>query len=152
VRCLEADGGKEAWRVSYPAPYKMHPAATGHGKGPKATPAVRDGRVYTLGINGVLACWDAADGKELWKKDFKDQFKQTSPLYGAAASPLLVDGLCVVSVGGPGKGALTAFDARSGEVKWSLDGDGPAYSSPVVAELAGVRQIVVQTEQDVLGV
>jgi outer membrane protein assembly factor BamB len=152
VLCLEAATGKEAWRSSYPAPYTMHPAAAGHGKGPKSTPAVRDRRVFTLGVGGVLACWDAADGKELWKKDFASQFKQTAPLYGAAASPLVVDGLCVVPVGGHDKGALTAFDARSGDVKWSYDGDGPGYSSPILVELDGRRQIVTQTQQFILGV
>jgi outer membrane protein assembly factor BamB len=152
LRCLEADGGKEVWRIAYAAPYKMHPAATGHGKGPKATPAVQDGRIYTLGVGGVLACWDVRNGKEVWKKDFSARFKLTSPLYGAAASPLLIDGLCVAQVGGNDKGALSAFDARTGEEKWSWDGDGPGYSSPIVAELGGVRQIVAQTQQYVVGV
>jgi outer membrane protein assembly factor BamB len=62
VFCLEAQSGKQLWRASYPAVYTMNPAATGHGKGPKSTPVVSGGKLFTFGINGVLSCFDAKGG------------------------------------------------------------------------------------------
>src|SRR5688572_21480141 len=59
---LDAVTGKHLWRASYPATYTMNPAATGHGKGPKSTPVVSAGKLFTFGINGVLSCFDARSG------------------------------------------------------------------------------------------
>jgi outer membrane protein assembly factor BamB len=150
--CLEAATGKEVWRASYPAPYEMHAAALTHGKGPKSTPTVSGGKVYTLGIGGILSCFDARTGAVRWRKEFAQQYPRTSPLYGTAMSPLVEGGLCIAHVGGHDKGALTAFDAETGAVKWSYDGDGPGYASPIRATLAGERQVVTQTQNYVLGV
>jgi outer membrane protein assembly factor BamB len=152
VLCLGLEDGKEVWKKSYPAPYEMHPAARGHGKGPKATPCLKDGRLYTFGISGILSCFDAKSGDLKWRHEFGKRYKATSPLYGTAMSPLVEDGLCVAHVGGHDKGALTAFDAESGKEKWSHEGDGPGYASPVLATLAGERQLVTQTQTHVVGV
>src|ERR671938_134697 len=130
----------------------MHPAARGHGKGPKSTPVLMSGKVYTLGITGVLSCHDARTGKLLWRKDFSKQYPNTSPLYGTAMSPVVDNGLLIAHVGGHDKGALTAFDAGTGTVKWSYEADGPAYSSPIVVNLAGVRQVVTFTQKEFVGV
>jgi outer membrane protein assembly factor BamB len=67
-------------------------------------------------------------------------------------SPLIDRGLCIVHVGGHNDGALTAFDARTGEVKWRWTGDGPAYGSPIAADLAGTRQIITTTQENLVGV
>jgi outer membrane protein assembly factor BamB len=144
--------GQRQWELRYPAPYTMNPAATGHGKGPKATPVVAGGLVCAFGISGVLSCADAATGRLLWRKDFAGEFKSTSPAFGVATSPILVDGVLIVHVGGEGDGALRAFDARSGAARWSFKGDGPAYASVVVATLDGVRQAITQTQARVVGV
>jgi outer membrane protein assembly factor BamB len=152
VLCLNAQSGKELWRVAYSAPYEMHPAATSHGKGPKSTPTFHDGRLYVLGISGILSCLDAQTGREMWRKEFSKQFPTTSPLYGASMSPLVENGLVIAHVGGHDKGALTAFDAATGTVKWSNDVDGPGYASPVAATLGGERQVVTQTQNFLLGV
>ncbi|HTU25953.1 MAG TPA: PQQ-binding-like beta-propeller repeat protein, partial [Pirellulales bacterium] len=98
VRALSQADGKEIWRKSYPAPYEVNPQAAGHGKGPKSTPVVADGRLFTLGIGGILSCWDAASGELKWRKDFAKQFKHTSPLYGTAMSPLVDHGRLIVHV------------------------------------------------------
>jgi hypothetical protein len=144
--------GRPVWLQRSAAPYQMNSAATSHGPGPKSTPLVSGNEVCAFGISGRLSCHDAATGRLLWRKDFGGQFRATSPLYGAAASPLLADGLLIVAVGGPDDGALTAFDAVSGAVKWTMKGDGPAYASPVVATLDGVRQVVTQTQARVVGI
>ena len=152
VACFDLDTGKQMWRDSYPTPYTMNPAAVSHGKGPKSTPVVSAGKVYTLGISGILSCYDASSGKVLWRREFSKATKGTSPLYGTAMSPIVDQGLVIAHVGGHDSGMLSAFDANTGEVRWSCNEDGPGYASPIVAEFAGVRQIVTQTQKYVVGV
>ena len=149
---LELETGKTVWRQSYPAPYEMASVARAHGKGPKSTPVVDQGRLYTFGISGVLSAFDAASGKLLWRKDFARQYKATWPAFGTAMSPIVAAGRVIAHVGGSAGGALTAFDAQSGEPAWSWDEDGPAYASPIVTTLAGVRQVITQTQKHVVGV
>jgi len=152
VAAYDLKTGKTIWQDSFPIAYTMHHAAAGHGKGPKSTPVYSSGRLYTLGITGVLSCYDEAKGKLLWRKDFDKQFKSTSPDYGAAASPIVDRGLLIAYVGGAGSGALKAFDAATGEEKWSWNGDGPGYATPIVVDIAGVRQIVTQSQQNIISV
>jgi outer membrane protein assembly factor BamB len=148
---FDLGSGKRLWRQAYPAPYTMNPAAASHGKGPKSTPVVAGGRVYTLGISGILSGFDAATGKLVWRKDFSSQHKQTSPLYGSAMSPAVDAGLLIAHVGGHDDGALTAFDAATGAPRWVWKGDGPGYASPLIAEISGQRQVVTQTQSHVVG-
>jgi outer membrane protein assembly factor BamB len=150
---LDAATGKELWRAgAVPAPYEVNPAASGHGKGPKSTPVVAGGRVFTLGIAGLLSAHDAKTGRLLWRKDFSKQFPTTSPLYGTSMSPVVVGDMVVAHVGGQDKGALVAFDAATGAVKWTYDADGPAYSSPVILTAGGERQVVTFTQKELVAV
>jgi len=112
---------------------------------------VADGRVFTFGISGVLSAHDAATGRLLWRKEFAQEYPATSPMYGSAQSPLVDGRRVIVHVGGPGTGALIAFDAATGAIAWSWKGDGPAYASPVLAELGGVRQVIALTESLLVG-
>jgi outer membrane protein assembly factor BamB len=149
MRALDAASGKTIWETRYNATYKPNSAATRtHGTGPKSTPTFADGRLFTLGMAGAVTAFDAASGKQLWQKPGG----AVEPLYHTAMSPLVDRGLVIVHVGGHGNGALTAFDARTGDVKWSWNGDGPAYGSPVAAELGGARQIVTMTQDNLVGV
>jgi outer membrane protein assembly factor BamB len=151
--CLDSVTGKEIWRSApQPTSYEMHPAAVGHGKGPKSTPVVNNGTVYTFGIAGVLSAFDAGTGKLKWRREFSKEYPKTSPLFGTAMSPLVDSGLLIAHVGGHDKGALTAFDGETGVVKWSNNADGPAYASPIIVTLAGVRQIVTFMQKDLVGV
>ncbi len=150
--CLDAATGKEIWRSSQPISFEMHPAATAHGKGPKSTPVVNKGSVFTLGISGVLSAHDARTGKLKWRHEFSKQYPKTWPAYGTAMSPIVDHGLVIAHVGGQDKGALIAFDAETGTVKWTNDMDGPAYASPILATLAGVRQLVTFVQKDFVGV
>lgn len=152
VSALDLDSGKLLWRDSYAVAYTMNPAAVPHGKGPKSTPVLSGGRLYTLGITGVLSCYDLKSGKLQWRKEFSKQFKATSPFYGTAMSPLVDNGLVIVHVGGHDAGALMAFDGESGDVKWSWKGDGPGYASPIAVALGGLRQIVTQTQKFIVGI
>jgi outer membrane protein assembly factor BamB len=112
---------------------------------------VAAGRVFTLGIAGLLSAHDAKTGRLLWRKDFSKQFPTTSPLYGTAMSPVVVGDLLIAHVGGHDKGALMAFDAATGAVKWTYDAEGPSYSSPVVLSAGGERQLVTFTQKELVG-
>jgi outer membrane protein assembly factor BamB len=148
TRALDLATGKERWRSVYAAPYTMNPAARGHGPGPKSTPVVAQGRVFTLGISGILSAHDVATGKVLWRLDAP----ATPPEFGTAMSPIVDGGLLIAHVGGQNKGALTAFDPATGKVRWAWSGDGPAYSSPVIADIGGTRQVITQTQTFIVGV
>jgi len=148
VVAYDLDSGKQLWQQGVDAPYTVNPAAAAHGPGPKSTPAIAGGRVFTLGISGIFSAHDLATGKLLWRKNAPP----TPPLYGTASSPI-VDGAAVIAfLGGENAGALTAMDAATGAVKWAWKGDGPGYSSPIIATLAGTRQLIVQSQNKLVGV
>jgi outer membrane protein assembly factor BamB len=146
----EVATGREVWRQAYDAPYEMNPAASSHGKGPKSTPVHSAGRVFTFGIGGVLSAWQAGDGRLVWRKDYKKEFPSTVPDFGVAMSPVVVGNLLLVHAGGKDNGAVMAVDSASGQVKWSWKGDGPAYASPVLAEIAGTPQVVTLSQRHVI--
>ena len=152
VTAFDFQTGKQAWQQRYRASYQINPAADSHGKGPKATPVVQGGRLFTLGISGILSAFDAATGKPLWRKPFEREFDATSPDFGVAMSPLVDGTNVIVHVGGNKSGALMALDAATGTVRWQWKGDGPAYASPVVASFGASRQIVTQSRSHVVGV
>ncbi len=148
TRAISLSTGKELWRDEYAAPYSMNPSARAHGPGPKSTPAISRGRVFTFGISGILSALDLATGKVLWRTPAP----AAAPDFGTAMSPL-VDGMSVIAhVSGASGGALTAFDAATGKPGWRWTGDGPAYASPVIATVAGTRHLITQTRKSVVSV
>jgi outer membrane protein assembly factor BamB len=126
----------------------MNPATARHGPGPKSTPTYSDGRLFALGISGIVTAFDAATGRRLWQKPAPP----VEPLFHTAQSALVDRGLVILHVGGHKQGALTAFDPATGDVKWKWDGDGPAYGSPIVAEIGGTRQVIVFSQGNLVGV
>ena len=148
MMALNARSGEIIWRTSYPASYDMNPATSRHRAGPKSTPTFADGRLFTLGMSGIVTAFDAETGRQLWQKPAPP----VEPLYHTAMSPVVEGDLMIVHVGGHDDGALTAFDVATGDIRWSWDGDGPAYGSPVVFELEGTRQVVTFTEGNLIGV
>ncbi len=148
MMALDAATGKVAWETSYAAPYKMNPATSSHGQGPKATPLFHDGKLFTLGISGIVSAFDATTGRRLWQT----AAPPVDPTFGTATSPLADGNNVIVHVGGHNNGALTAFNRNTGAVVWKWSGDGPGYASPIVATLGGTRQIVTLTQQNIVGV
>jgi outer membrane protein assembly factor BamB len=148
LAALDAGSGKEIWAFKYAAPFAVNPAAARHEKGPKSTPSFADGRLFILGMTGIVTAVDAATGRQLWQKPAS----QPQPLYHTGMSPLVDRGLMIVHVGGHNQGALTAYDAKSGAVKWHWDGDGPGYGSPIAVDVDGTRQIVTFTQENVVGI
>jgi outer membrane protein assembly factor BamB len=145
ILCLDAGSGKELWQNKYAAEAASGPS--GSHPGPRSSPTVADGKVVTLGVSGVVSCVDAADGKTLWRNEkYKDV-----PRFYTSMSPIVVDGMAVVQLGGSGDGTTVAFDLASGETKWKWTGAGPGYASPVLMTVEGVKQIVTLTDKSVVG-
>jgi outer membrane protein assembly factor BamB len=151
VRCLNvAADGKEVWSDKYATDPASGPA--GSFPGPRCSPTVAEGKVVTLGVSGVLSCYDAASGKMLWRnEDYKGTPRQGAvPQFFTSSSPLIVDGLCIAQVGGSSKGAIVAFDLAGGKEKWKWDGDGTGYASPVLLTLGGTKAIVAETDGNIV--
>ena len=148
MTALDAASAKVIWRTSYPAPYNMNPATAPHGPGPKSTPTFAANRLFTLGISGIVTAFDAASGKQIWQRPHDP----VEPLYHTAMSPLVIGNLMILHVGGHDNGALAAFDVATGVVRWSWNGDGPAYGSPLLFDLAGTPQVVTFTQNFFVGV
>lgn len=149
MSAIDAGSGKVLWRTAYPAPFTMNSAAAPHGKGPKSTPVLSGGRLFSIGMTGIVTAFDAASGKQLWQKPGSSPV----PLYTSHAfSPVIDGGNVIFHVGGHNEGALSAYDVMSGAVTWSWNGDGPGYGSPVVANFGGVRQLVTITQSKLVGV
>jgi outer membrane protein assembly factor BamB len=152
VLCMDATTGKGVWRYSYPAPYQIVPVAIGHGAGPKATTTVVGGRVYAFGISSILTCVDATTGKKIWQVDAKKDFDAAPAEYGTAGSPLVEGDLVIVPVGGKRGGSVMAFRKDTGKLAWkAVPGELPSFSSPVAADVAGVRHILTFTEKQFVG-
>jgi outer membrane protein assembly factor BamB len=141
---LDAATGKQAWRTAYP----RGKGSFLFGNGPRATPAVVDGRVYTFGITGILTCFDAADGKQLWQVDTLKKFSAPSLLFGASCSPLVDGNRVLVAVGGKGT-TVVAFDREKGDVLWKALEDPASYASPTVFGEGKQRQAVFLTGKGV---
>ena len=148
TRAIAIGTGKEIWRNEFVVPYTPNSAARAHGPGPKSTPAIARGRAFTLGITGVLSALDLNTGTLIWRTPAPP----APPTYGTGMSPLVEGGTVIAHMREKSGGALTAFDMATGKPRWQWTGDGPAYSSPVVAIIGGTRQVITLTQKFVVGV
>lgn len=158
VMALNLSDGRQVWQDGYPvnnyAPQEIEKELS---KGPKATPVYHDGGLYTVGVTGVISAYDAATGRLRWRKEPKGGMKEAYPVFGMAISPLVAGGLLVAPVGGSTHGKLTAFDVNTGEVRWQWGAAnlhpelGLGYSSPIIAEIGGARQILFWSGRDLIG-
>jgi outer membrane protein assembly factor BamB len=151
VTAWDALTGEEQWQERYPrAPFQSE-----LGAGPRATPTVSDGRLYTLGITGALHCYDATSGRRLWESNPFDELKVPRPGFGVCCSPLVVDQRVIMPVGGTGSGVV-AFDAQTGQIAWKGLDEPAGSASPVLldgrAAESADRVAVVQTTLRLAGV
>jgi outer membrane protein assembly factor BamB len=145
VLCFDAATGKPLWVHSYPCDY----ANMDYGSGPRASPTVHEGKVYTLGSRGHLFCLDAASGAVVWKKDLVNEYDARIPRYGCSAAPLVEGDFVIVCVGGQPEASVVAFDRNTGQERWKALPDRPAYSAPIVVTAGGCRQLIVWTAETV---
>lgn len=164
AHCLDATTGKELWSVKVGPMVEFQNA---YGEGPRCTPVIDDDRVYVQSCGGEFRCLALADGKQLWAVSFGEQYgatwfgnkspdpgsKETASRRHGNNGSAVVDGDRIfVPVGSPTKGTLVAFDKKTGKELWTAGNDNTAYSSVVVATLAGVRQAVHFTADALMGV
>ncbi len=147
VVAYEIATGRVRWSHADPARYET----TIGGVGPRATPAIADGRVFTLGATGILNGFDLATGRRLWTRQVLDENEARRPQWGKSCSPLSLGGRVVVSAGGPEGRSLVAYDAATGEPAWGAGNDRSSYSSPVLTELAGRAQIALLNRGSLTG-
>ena len=146
VVAYDARSGRALWSHADKARY----ATVIAGVGPRATPTIEGGRVYTLGGTGLLNALELASGRRLWSHDVVREADAVLPDWGKSSSPLVAFGRVVVPGGGPGH-ALVAYDARSGDLAWAKGDGGASYSSATLMTLAGQRQIVVLNARSLSG-
>ncbi|MGH7140856.1 MAG: PQQ-binding-like beta-propeller repeat protein, partial [Pirellulales bacterium] len=139
VTCYNALTGEPLWWHADEGRF----SATISGDGPRATPTIVDGRVYTLGALGTLNCLDGGSGELLWSHNVIKENGASKPEWGKSCSPLVVGDLVIVSAGGPDGHSLVAYDKQTGEMAWH-GGDQPSsYASPRLVRLAGAEQILI---------
>jgi outer membrane protein assembly factor BamB len=138
--------GKELWRTKY----ERAKFESKFGNGPRATPAVVGDRVYTYGITGVLACFEAASGKIVWQVDARKELDALFPTFGFSSSPLIDGKNVIVAVGAKGA-SVVAFDRDTGKVGWKALDDNASYSSPVIFGEGTKRELVVFTAEGLVG-
>jgi outer membrane protein assembly factor BamB len=153
VTAIDASTGKAAWQQKYAAPFAKNQYAVQMAKGPNSTPIVAAGRVFTLGVTGVLSAWNVADGSLAWRKDYSPSVDTSKLFCGTAMSPLLEGGALIVQVGSDVHGGrVMAIDPATGAERWTWKGPGPGYASPVAITAGGTRQIVTLTNQSIVGI
>lgn len=138
VLCLDAKTGQELWKHEYKCDYQIsYPA------GPRCTPTVHDGKVYTLGAMGHLFCLDAKTGNEIWKKHFPTDYGAKVPTWGYCGHPLVYKNLLICLVGGD-KAVAVAFDKDTGNEKWKkLSARDTGYAPPTLIHAGRVDQVVI---------
>jgi len=142
VTCYEVLTGETVW--THEDRVRWDPTgggALGH-PGPRATPTIHESKVFAQGATGILNCLDARTGKLLWSHDTFKKHDALNVTWGKACSPLIVDDTVVASVGGSADQSLVAYRIDSGKVAWAAGKYQSSYASPVLTQLAGVRQIV----------
>jgi len=136
VSCYSATTGELVWRHADAARFWESHA----GAGPRATPALAAGRVYTLGATGILNALDATDGSVVWSRAAAADTGKQIPPWGFSSSPLIVDDLVIIQAG-----KLAAYELVTGEPRWFGPERGGSYSSPHLVTLDGVAQILMQS-------
>ena len=144
VLCLDAKTGRQLWKHEQPATYTIS-----FPNGPRCTPAVHEGKVYSLGAEGHLVCLSATTGKLIWEKDFSRDYSAKTPLWGYASHPFVDGNKIICLVGGEGS-CVVAFDKDTGKELWkNLSAREPGYGSPGLIEAGGVRQLLVWHSESV---
>jgi outer membrane protein assembly factor BamB len=147
VECLEASTGKSRWKFSYPTHYIDQ---FGFDPGPRSTPLIAGGKVYTLGAEGAFHCLDLDSGKKIWGRPLNEEFTVAKGFFGVATSPLIEGELILVNVGGKDAAGIVAFARDTGQEVWRATDHQASYSSPVAATLAGIRYAIFLTREGIV--
>lgn len=145
VHCLDAGTGQIKWTHAYDCEYRVS-----YASGPRCTPLIADGRVYTLGTMGRLCCLDVASGSPVWEKELVKEYNAPVQIWGFAAHPLLDGDRLICLVGGDA--AVVAFNKDSGKEIWrSMEVRSVGYCPPVIYKIGGVRQLIIWHSESITG-
>jgi outer membrane protein assembly factor BamB len=144
VECLAARTGKELWKAGHSTDYRDD---FGFDEGPRATPTISDGRVFTFGAEGTLRCWKLETGESLWSVDAPKEFGSRKGFFGRASSPVVEGGLVILMPGGREGAGVVALDAATGKMRWKATSDEASYASPTVATVNGKRIVFALTRE-----
>jgi outer membrane protein assembly factor BamB len=136
VECLDAATGEALWKTGYASDYRDD---FGFDEGPRSTPAIGLGKVYTFGAHGVMQCLELASGRKLWRRDLRQEFNAGKGFFGMACSPLLEGRAVLLNLGGANGAGIVALDRDTGELLWKTSDDEASYSSPVAATVGRER-------------
>jgi len=135
VSCYRVSTGEPVWRHADPVRFYE----SNGGAGPRSTPTIDKDRVYSMGATGILNALDARTGKKIWSHDTSKETSREVPFWGISSSPLVVDDVVIVSVGG----TLVGYDIATGTQRWTGPLHGGSYSSPHLVTIDGVTQVVI---------
>lgn len=155
VVCLNAETGRTLWEYGYTSlppeghllPERYPPAC---GNGPNATPLLAGGRLYAIGVAGVMHCLNADTGKPLWTRNLLTEFDGTFLEFGYSSSPIAYKDTIIALVGGSGH-SIVAFDQADGHVAWKNLDFKNTFSSPLILRIAGEEQLVTCMATEVIG-
>ena len=143
---LDGETGQELWRTAIGTSFEDQ-----FGNGPRATPTLDGDSLYIAGASGELHALRTADGTEIWSLNLLEKFNSQKPRFGYSPSPLVEGWLLLLEVGGEGGRSLVALDKNSGTVVWTVLSGPAGYSSPIVVEMAGQRQVVLPRGRTLTG-
>jgi outer membrane protein assembly factor BamB len=150
VTCLEVDSQRKVWEFGYPTRYVDR---YGYNGGPRCTPIIAGGKVYTLGAEGRLHALDFQTGASLWSRDLTTDYAVDQGFFGVGATPLLESDRLVVNIGGKATGAgIIAIAISDGDTLWKATSDGASYATPKGATIHGERHVFVFTEAGLVDV
>ena len=144
VSCYNVTTGYPVWRYRDAARFWE----SNGGAGPRGTPTLSDGRLYTFGATGILNVLDAGDGSVVWSRNAASDTDTKVPVWGFSSSPLVVDDIVIVAVAG----SLIAYNITTGDPRWSIPAGGDCYSSPHLMHIDGVTQILLLNEAGTISV
>jgi outer membrane protein assembly factor BamB len=146
VLALDVKNGAKLWETVTSRNFEND-----RGSGPRGTPTFDNGKLYAMTGEGIVVCLDAATGKILWQADSVRKFGGSVPHWGYSESPLIDGDRVIVMPGGHGA-SLVSLDKRTGEVQWKTGNDQAGYSSAILADVNGSKQVIVLSGQSAFGV
>ncbi len=146
VACYDARSGREVWTHGIASRFFEGLG----GLGPRATPSIAGGFVYSLGAEGWLMKLDAINGQEVWKVDLRQAADRQPPMWGFSSSPHVFDSTVAVHCGGKGDKGILAFDTETGEPRWSVTASEQSYGSLQSVDLQGMSLLTILTDEGAL--
>ncbi len=147
VLCFDARNGTELWQHAYECQYRK----VGYPAGPRAAVTVDGAYAYSFGAMADIFCFNAADGKVLWRKDLLAEHQARTPIWGFASSPLVYKDLLIVQIGARNGACIAALNKHTGQAQWHALNDKASYSSPILVKQAGKQVLICWTGANVVG-